>query len=189
MVVYRINLFDWRTEYYQKKEKNFYILGVFSLVLAFFLFGMLYFFSQSKIDQQLARNQKIDEQIKTLDKKMLAINQIKAKHEALLKQLQSIAKIKKNKYLLVYLLDEITRNTPPGVYLSQLIQNGESVEISGVAESENLITSLIQNFRLTHYIKEPNLIIKNQFTAQNGNIINNPNTYQSFKITMKLIQE
>ena len=98
MVVYRINLFDWRTEYYQKKEKNFYILGVFSVVLAFSLFGMLYFFSQSKIDQQLARNQKIDEQIKTIDKKILAINQIKAKHEALLKQLQSIAKIKKNKY-------------------------------------------------------------------------------------------
>ena len=59
---------------------------------------------------------------------------------------------------MVYLLDQLVRQTPDGVYLKSLKQTGVRVNLSGYAQSNARVSTLMRNLNASPYLENPELI-------------------------------
>ena len=57
------------------------------------------------------------------------------------------------------IFDEIVNTLPEGVYLTAVIQTGEALQITGVAESNARVSSLMRNIEKSDWLTEPKLQI------------------------------
>ena len=58
----------------------------------------------------------------------------------------------------VYLLDELVKQTPDGVYLKGLKQEGQRITITGVAQSQERVAELLRNFSgASQWLERPDL--------------------------------
>ena len=58
----------------------------------------------------------------------------------------------------VYLLDEMVRQMPEGVFLRSLKQRGPGVELFGYAQSNARVSTLMRNIESSPWLSNPNLV-------------------------------
>jgi type IV pilus assembly protein PilN len=58
----------------------------------------------------------------------------------------------------VYLLDELVRQMPEGVFLKSVKQRGPSVDLVGYAQSNARVSTLMRNIESSPWLSNPNLI-------------------------------
>jgi type IV pilus assembly protein PilN len=58
----------------------------------------------------------------------------------------------------VYLLDELVRQMPEGVFLKSVKQRGPSVDLVGYAQSNARVSTLMRNIESSPWLANPNLI-------------------------------
>lgn len=111
-----------------------------------------------KIETQNDRNQFLNNQIAVLDRQIAEIKDIKNQTQELLSRKDVVETLQGNRAEVVHLLDQLVRQLPDGVYLRSIKQNGQNVNLSGYAQSNAWVSSLMKNLESSRWLETPVLI-------------------------------
>jgi type IV pilus assembly protein PilN len=153
----QINLLPWREERRQEQKKAF--LSTVALVLAFAA-GLVLLADRvvnGQIENQIARNVYLDENIKELDKEVAEIRDLQKRRNQLLDRMKVIQELQGNRPIIVRVLDQLVRTVPDGVFYTSLSTVGKKISISGVAESNNRVSSLMRRLDASDWLAAPAL--------------------------------
>jgi type IV pilus assembly protein PilN len=141
----RINLLPHREAKRKQKQAAFAVLLALGGLLGAALVLMVGGYNASRIATQNQRNQVLKNANAELDVRIKKIANLKAEIEALKARQQAVEDLQGDRNQPVYLLDELVRQTPEGVYLKSFKQDGQKVLLSGVAQSQERVAELLRN--------------------------------------------
>jgi type IV pilus assembly protein PilN len=141
----RINLLPHREAKRKQKRAAFAALLALGGLLGAAMVLMVGGYNASVIATQNQRNEVLKQANAELDKKISKIANLKAEIEALKARQQAVEDLQGDRNQPVYLLDELVRQTPEGVYLKSFKQDGQKVLLSGVAQSQERVAELLRN--------------------------------------------
>lgn len=154
----RINLLPHREEKRKAKRQQFFTLFGLVAVLA----GLIVFVVSTIIDgyisTQEGTNQFLRAEIQKLDKDIDQIKGLKEQTQALLARKKVIEDLQRDRAETVTLLSEMVRGVPEGVVLTKLKQDGVRVSLSGYAQSNARISTLMRNLEASSIFRSPVLI-------------------------------
>jgi type IV pilus assembly protein PilN len=151
----QINLLPWREERRQELKKEF--LAAVFLVLAF-AGGLVMLADRvvnSQIENQDRRNEYLATNIKELDKQVAEIRDLQKRRDQLLERMRVIQELQGNRPIIVRVLDQLVRTVPDGVFYTSLVTQNKKISISGVAESNNRVSSLMRRLEASDWLANP----------------------------------
>lgn len=151
----RINLLPWREEQRKERQKNFGIATLTSVIVGLLVIWGVNTYMQGVIDYQNSRNQRLKQEIATLDEQIKEIKNLRLKKERLLLRMAAIEDLQKTRPEVVHLFDEMVKVTPEGVYLTELTQTGRNLLIKGIAESSTRVSALMRNIDASPWLANP----------------------------------
>ncbi|WP_347331489.1 PilN domain-containing protein [Marinimicrobium locisalis] len=153
----RINLLPWREAYREEKKKEFIGVLVFVVVVAC-LIGYLWVSTvQSSIADQNERNRLLKTEIAALEAAVQEIRELREKREELLARMRVIQDLEGTRPVIVRYFDDMVRAIPDGVYLTRMQRTGEVIQLEGIAESNNRVSSFMRNLDESDWFAAPNL--------------------------------
>lgn len=155
----RINLLPWREELRQERQKQFMTLLVLTILLAAAIVGLIHFQMNQKIDYQNARNAFLTTEISKLDKEIKEIAELQKVRKSLIERMDIIQALQRSRPSIVHLFTELVTTVPNGVFLQTLEQKGDTLIITGEAESNARVSSYMRNLSNSEWLKDPNLEI------------------------------
>ena len=152
-----INLLPWREERRQELKKDFLTM----LVLVALVAGLVVFLANSAvnnlIENQQNRNNYLQAQIDELDQQVKEIRELEKKKQELVDRMKVIQELQGNRPIIVRIFDELVRTLPDGVFYTELSRSNNAIELEGVAESNNRISSLMRRVDKSDWFANPNL--------------------------------
>ncbi len=154
----RINLLPHREAKRKGRRQQFYVLLGLVSVLA----GLIWFLGYSIVNRQIAtqneKNEFLKREISSLDKEIDEIKKIQEQTNALLSRKRVIEALQANRTETVHLFNELAKQVPEGIYLRTLAQTGPKIVISGYAQSNARITTLMNNLDESPLLEQSTLI-------------------------------
>lgn len=141
----RINLLPHREAKRKQKKAAFVALMALSAIIGGIVVMGVGGYNQSRISIQNERNGVLTAANLELDKKIADIVTLKQEIEALKARQQAVEDLQGDRNQPVYLLDELVRQTPQGVYLRSARQDGQRVALIGFAQSQERVAELLRN--------------------------------------------
>ena len=154
----KINLLPHREERRKRSRTHFAVLAGMTAALGLVIVAFGWFIYQQRIGQQEDRNKFLKSEIAKLDKEIDEIKEVKDKIAALLARKQVIETLQADRVQSVYLLDELVRQMPEGVFLKSVKQKGPGVELLGYAQSNARVSTLMRNIESSPWLANPNLV-------------------------------
>ncbi len=155
----RINLLPWREELRQERQKQFMTLLVLTILLAGAIVGLIHFQINSKIEYQNSRNAYLKSEISKLDNEIKEIAELQKVRKSLIERMDIIQDLQSSRPSIVHLFTELVTSVPNGVFLQTLEQKGDTLIITGEAESNARVSSYMRNLSNSEWLAEPNLDI------------------------------
>ena len=112
----------------------------------------------TRISTQTERNKFLKDENTKLDKEIEEIKKLKEEIQALLSRKQVIETLQADRAQTVYVLEQLVRQTPDGVYLKSIRQTGAKVNLSGYAQSNARVSTLMRNLEASPYLENPDLV-------------------------------
>jgi type IV pilus assembly protein PilN len=167
----RINLLPHREEKRKQKRSAFFALLTLGGIIGVGAVLVVGGYNARAISIQSERNQVLKTAIGGLDKKIVEIATLKQEIEALKARQQAVEDLQGDRNQPVYLLDELVRQTPPGVYLKSFKQEGQKVAVLGYAQSQERVSELLRNLAgVSPWLERPDLIeVKSTALGQGKN--------------------
>ena len=141
----RINLLPHREAKRKQKQQAFVALMALGALAGAALVLLIGAYNASRIATQNERNTVLKEANAELDKKISKIASLKSEIEALKARQQAVEDLQGDRNQPVYLLDELVRQMPDGVYLKSFKQDGQKVVLNGYAQSQERVAELLRN--------------------------------------------
>jgi type IV pilus assembly protein PilN len=154
----RINLLPWREARRKAHNLQFYILIGMVAGLAASIVLLVHGYYATRISTQIERNKFLKDENAKLDKEIEEIKKLKEEIQALLSRKQVIETLQADRAQTVYLLEQLVRQTPDGVYLRSIKQTGSKVNLSGYAQSNARVSTLMRNLEASPYLERPDLV-------------------------------
>ncbi len=154
----RINLLPHREEKRKARRQQFYVLLGLVSVLAAVIWFLGFSYINREIDVQNEKNEFLKREIASLDKEISEIKKIQAQTNALLARKRVIEALQANRTEMVHLFNELAKQVPEGIYLSTLSQTGQRIAISGYAQTNARITTLMNNLDESPLLESSTLI-------------------------------
>ena len=154
-----INLLPHREARRQQRKQAFFA-GIGMAVLAgFAIVGAWYVIVSGQISTQEEHNQFLANEIKRLDAQISDVATLKAEIEALKARQKAVEDLQADRNMPVYLLNELVKQTPEGVYLTSVKQAGQQVAITGVAQTNERISEFLRNTASNSpWLEKPQLV-------------------------------
>lgn len=166
----RINLLPHREEKRKAKRQQFYALIGMVSVLA----GLIVFLGYSVISGYVAtqeeKNAFLKKEIAILDKQIDQIKGLKEQTQALLARKQIIEALQRDRAEAVLLLNELAKQTPEGVFLRSVKQDGQKIALGGFAQSNTRVSALMRNIEASPWLEKPQLIETKSTTLANRRV-------------------
>jgi len=156
--VIRINLLPWREARRKAHNLQFYILMGMVAGLAGSIVLLVHGYYATRISIQTERNRFLKDENTKLDKEIEEIKKLKEEIQALLSRKQVIETLQGDRAQTVYLLEQLVRQTPDGVYLKSIRQTGSAVNLTGYAQSNARVSTLMRNLEASHFLENPVLV-------------------------------
>jgi type IV pilus assembly protein PilN len=153
----RINLLPWRDEERKERKLKFLVALGGATVGAFLVAFVGYLLMDSMVSAQDARNAKLNDEIKELDKQIEKINSLEADKARFIARMDVIEKLQRSRPEIVHVFDEIAKQLPDGVYLTGISQNGGRLKFEGIAQSSTRVSAFMRNIDGSSYLKNPEL--------------------------------
>jgi type IV pilus assembly protein PilN len=177
----RVNLLPHREEKRKRRQQQFMVLAGIAGVLGLLVAGGVYAFLDSQVSQQQANVAYMNNEIAKLDKEIEEIRKIREETAALLAKKQVVENLQANRSEPVQLLDQLLRQLPDGVYLKAIKQTGAKVNITGYAQSNARVSTLMRNLGASPYLENPELVEIKAVTAPDKSRVNEFNMNISIK--------
>lgn len=153
-----INLLPHRAGKRKAQQRQFLILAGMSAVVGVGIVMIVHEFVAQRIETQNARNRYLDSEISKLDKEIDEIKKLKEQTQSLLARKRVVEDLQSNRSEAVRLLDQLVRQLPDGLYLKQVKQIGEMVNVQGFATSNARVSTLMRNFEASPWLEDPKLV-------------------------------
>ena len=154
----RINLLPHRAEKRAARRQQFYAMLGLVATLAGLVWFVGYSLISGYINIQNEKNTFLTAQIALLDKDIEEIKRLKEQTEALLSRKRIIESLQANRAETVHLFNELARQVPEGVYLKEIKQTGDRINLTGYAQSNSRVSTLMRNLEASPLLERPNLI-------------------------------
>ena len=141
----RINLLPHREEKRKQKKAAFLALLTLCAILGVAVVLAVGGYNARQISIQGERNRLIKTANVELDKKIVEIATLKQEIEALKARQQAVEDLQGDRNQPVYLMDELVKQTPEGVYLKSFKQDGQRVSMNGYAQSQERVSQFLRN--------------------------------------------
>jgi type IV pilus assembly protein PilN len=156
--VIRINLLPHREERRKTLRQQFYALSGLIAVLAGLVWFVGFSYINTQIEQQSDKNAFLKKEIATLDGQIKEIKELKEQTESLLARKQVIESLQANRSETVHLFNELARQLPSGVYLRSIKQEQQKVTLTGYAQSNARVSTLMNNLDSSPLLERPVLV-------------------------------
>ncbi|MDP9013080.1 MAG: PilN domain-containing protein [Pseudomonadota bacterium] len=153
----RINLLPWREQERKVRRREFMVAAGAAVFAAgiFVLGGKLVYSSWT--DAQLEKNNLLKKEIVKLDAQIADIQDLENRKRRLVDRMEIIERLQRKRPEIVHLFDELVKTVPEGVYLTQIKENGNKLEIHGVAQSSTRVSTFMRNIDASTWMDNPQL--------------------------------
>jgi len=140
-----INLLPHREERRQRRKVAFFVgLGV-AAAAGLLIVGVWFTVLEQLKAAQQARNQFLSSEIAKLEVQIKDIATLRAEIDSLKARQKAVEDLQADRNMPVYLLNELVKQTPEGIYFSAIKQDGQSLNVSGVAQTQERISEFLRN--------------------------------------------
>lgn len=154
----RINLLPHRELKRKQQQRDFIIMGGGVLGLGIAIWFAVHTYLAGQLEEQKGRNAYLEGEIAIVDKQIDEIKRLKEQTAQLLARKKVVESLQANRNETVYLIDQLVRQLPDGVYLKSIRQQGAKVTINGLAQSNARVSTLMRNLESSPWLEKPNLI-------------------------------
>lgn len=140
-----INLLPHREMRRRRRQREFFAGVVGSLVLGAAIVLVWFSVLTQMTGDQRERNEFLKSEVGKLDAQIKDIATLRAEIEALKARQGAVENLQTDRNLPVYLLEELVRQTPEGVYLSSIKQTGDEIALQGTSQSNERISDFLRN--------------------------------------------
>ncbi len=152
-----VNLLPWRAERRKQREREFYMQLAAAFVVGLGVLLLWMFWMDQRIDNQNDRNGYLQTEIKQLDVRIAKIKDLEKVREHLLARKQIIEQLQADRSQMVHLFDELVKTIPSSARLTGLKQNGQSMSLDGVAQSNASVAEYMRNIEVSPWMGHADL--------------------------------
>lgn len=163
----RINLLPHREQKRIARQRQLAILAGAASMLGILIVILGHTVLSARLDTQGMRNQFLETETKKLDDQIAEIKILKEQTQAMLARKQVVETLQSNRSAGVYLLDQLVRQLPDGVYLKSVKQAGNNISLQGYAQSNARVATLMRSLESSPWLRTPNLIEVKAATVNN----------------------
>ena len=154
-----INLLPHREEKRLQRKRSFFVglaaCGLGGVAIVGIWFSVL----QQATSVQESRNSFLKAEIARLDSQIKDIATLNSEIEALKARQRAVENLQTDRNVSVHLLNELVRQTPEGVYLTNIRQTGQVVAVSGTAQTNERVSEFLRNTLYNSpWLEKPELI-------------------------------
>jgi len=154
----RINLLPHRELKRAARKREFIFVAagtvIFALATAFLVHTIL----AGMVESQLNKNKFLKAEIAKVDKEIEEIQRLKEQTAALLARKQIVETLQANRTEAVHLLDQLVRQLPDGIYLKSVKQTADKINLTGYAQSNARIATLMRNLDTSPWLAKAELV-------------------------------
>ena len=155
----RINLLPHREEKRKQRKAAFIRLLALAGLIGLALLMAYAGFIAAKIANQNQRNSYIKTANEKLDGQIKEIATLKQEIDALKARQQAVEDLQSDRNQPVYLMDELVKQVPEGIYLRAFKQDNQRVVLSGYAQSNERVSELLRHLSNdSPWLERPDLI-------------------------------
>jgi len=155
----RVNLLPHRAEKRERQRKAFLFFTFISLLVGLTAVAAVWTVRQGQIANQRDRNEFIAAENRKLDLQIREIATLRQEIDALRSRQRAVEDLQADRNQPVYLLDELSRQIPEGIYLRTVKQDGRKVSITGWAASNERVSELLRNLQAnSKFLERPELV-------------------------------
>jgi type IV pilus assembly protein PilN len=162
----RINLLPWREQERKVRRREFLVAAGAAVLASVVLIGVGKLMYTSWTDAQIAKNNLLKKEIVKLDAQIADIQDLENRKQRLVARMEIIERLQRKRPEIVHLFDELVHTVPEGVYLTQLKETGNKLEIRGVAQSSTRVSTFMRNIDSSTWMDNPQLQVVE--SAQNS---------------------
>lgn len=154
-----INLLPHREEKRRQRKRAYFASLAACAVAGLAIVLVWYSVLGQMTSAQESRNAFLKAEIDRLDAQIKDIATLRAEIDALNARKKAVEDLQNDRNVPVYLLNELVKQTPEGVYLTSIRQNGQIVSISGVAQTNERVSEFLRNTLYNStWLERPDLV-------------------------------
>ena len=154
-----VNLLPHREAARKRRREAFFATLGLAAIAGLLISGAVYSWYLTQIETQRGKNLFLKTEITLLEGQIKEISTLQAEIAALRARQNAVEDLQGNRNLPVYLLTELVKQLPDGVYINSMKQDNQSVQITGVAQSNERVSELLRNFsNNSPFLSKPELI-------------------------------
>ena len=154
-----INLLPHREAARKQRREFFFVTLSIAVLIGGLVSGGIYSWYQTQISAQKDKNTLLKTEITKLEGQIKDIAGLQQEIAALRARQNAVEELQGNRILPVYLLTELVKQLPDGVYITSMKQDSQVVTITGVAQSNERISELLRNFgNNSPWLTKPDLV-------------------------------
>jgi len=158
----KINLLPHREEKRKQKKHDFYTLLVFASIIGAVIVILVGIVNATEILVQNQRNHLIQTANDKLDDEIKEIVTLRSEIDGLKARQQAVEDLQGDRNQPVYLLSELVTQTPEGIYLRSIKQDGQRVVLMGYAQSNERVSEYLKNLNTnSDWLEKPELVVIN----------------------------
>ncbi len=155
----RINLLPHREARRELKKKLFWAMTALSAIVGVVMIGVVWTILQGYISNQQARNEFVRNENRKLDTQIKEIATLRQEIEGLRARQRAVEDLQADRNQPVYLLDEVVKQVPEGIYLKTIKQEERRVNVTGWAASNERVSEFLRNLQNnSRVLEKPELI-------------------------------
>ena len=185
MTAPRVNLLPHRAVKRERQKKLFWALTALSAVVGAVMVGAVWSILQGYIATQQARNDFIRSENSKLDTQIKEIATLRQEIDGLRARQRAVEDLQADRNQPVYLLDEVAKQVPEGIYLRAIKQEDRKVNVSGWAASNERVSEFLRNLQNNSRVLERPELIEIKVAGQGPSGMNRRVFEFALNFTMK----
>ena len=154
----RVNLLPHREERRKAQRKHLGVLAGMVAALGAAIVVLIHGVIAGYISVQADRNTFLKKENASLDKEIDEIKKLQSEIAALLSRKQVIERLQTDRAQAVHLLDQLVRQSPDGVYMKTIKQQGLKISMNGYSQSNARVSTLMRNISSSPYLENAVLV-------------------------------
>ncbi len=153
----KINLLPHREERRKELKKQFYSLMMFGGIAGAAVVMMVGMVFSSQLSSQTERNNFITKENLELDNKIKEVANLKQEIDGLKARQQAVEDLQGDRNQPVYMMNELVKLAPEGLYLTLLSQKGQAISIKGFAQSHAVVGIFVNELSSSPWMTKPEI--------------------------------
>ncbi|MEP6739256.1 MAG: PilN domain-containing protein [Caldimonas sp.] len=162
-----INLLPHREERRRRKRIAFFVGLGMAAVAGMAIVGIWYVVVEQLVSAQQQRNAFLQAEIGKLDIQIKDIASLKAEIASLKARQKAVEDLQIDRNVPVHVLNELVRQVPEGMYVTSVKQDGQNLNVAGVAQTQERVSEFLRNTAYnSEWLVKPELIESKATTIQ-----------------------